>query len=167
MVNKKLIGIGILVIVVILIIISTNPMGLFSAQNIPPISCGNGICEPQRGETYLNCHIDCAFCGNGICEYNKFPSETYENCPEDCSKGNGMCEPEYGEHCGNTIDCWCGYDAVCINNKCVDIVLEEIPEPEPSVLNQELFKVGEVSITLLMLIIVLGVLFALAMFLGK
>jgi len=43
--------------------------------------CGNGICEPEFGETPETCPVDC-HCGNGICEPEL--GEDRETCPADC-----------------------------------------------------------------------------------
>jgi hypothetical protein len=51
--------------------------------NSPPFplpSCGDGVCEVSRGETYASC-LDCPpRCGDGACT----PGEDTSNCPADC-----------------------------------------------------------------------------------
>jgi hypothetical protein len=42
--------------------------------------CGNGICQPELGETFQSCPADCK-CGNGICEVGETAS-----CPQDCQE---------------------------------------------------------------------------------
>lgn len=49
----------------------------------PIFYCGNGICEPQYGETPLSCSRDCHmpdFCGDLLCQAN----ETVSSCSIDC-----------------------------------------------------------------------------------
>jgi hypothetical protein len=52
--------------------------------NSPPFPapfCGDGVCEPSRGETGASCPADCApACGDAVCE----PGETQDTCPSDC-----------------------------------------------------------------------------------
>jgi len=51
--------------------------------------CGNGVCETDLGESYVNCLEDCEItyvCGNDVCE--SVLGEDAQNCPGDCS-GNG------------------------------------------------------------------------------
>jgi hypothetical protein len=52
--------------------------------NSPPFpapSCGDGVCEPSRGESGSTCPADCApACGDAVCE----PGETTDACPSDC-----------------------------------------------------------------------------------
>lgn len=66
---------------------------IFIYEDTPEPHCGNGICEPEYGETWENCPSDCEkppeeHCGNGICEPDK--GENCMTCPEDC----GECPPE-------------------------------------------------------------------------
>src|SRR5206468_61467 len=58
--------------------------------------CGNGTCEPARGEDCATCSADCgSCCGNGTCEPGF--GETCTSCPGDCgpcvcgSCGDGFC----------------------------------------------------------------------------
>ena len=47
----------------------------------PGPGCGDGVCEPSRGETSESCPQDCpAKCGDAICE----AGENTMNCPSDC-----------------------------------------------------------------------------------
>ena len=49
----------------------------------PAPSCGDGVCEPSRGETGASCPADCAVhCGDGVCQPSQ--GETDDNCPSDC-----------------------------------------------------------------------------------
>jgi hypothetical protein len=52
--------------------------------NSPPFPapfCGDGVCEPSRGETGASCAADCtAACGDGVCE----AGEDIHACPSDC-----------------------------------------------------------------------------------
>lgn len=62
--------------------------------------CGNQLCEPQCGETYINCQIDCGLCGNGLCQPEL--GENYYSCAVDCPQvcGNNICEAgETPENC--------------------------------------------------------------------
>jgi hypothetical protein len=83
----------------------------------PPLSCGNGTCDP--GETCNNCPIDCGFCstcGNGVCD----PGETCLGCPQDCGScptcGDGVCESAT-ENCVNCPQD-CGVCSTCGNGTC-------------------------------------------------
>lgn len=64
-------------------------------QNVP---CGNGICEPQLGESASSCPFDCHACGDGICAWGP---ENTSNCAVDCLVcGNGSCDfPEDSSSC--------------------------------------------------------------------
>lgn len=65
------------------------------AQNVV---CGNGVCQPEIGETPLNCNADCHSCGDTICGVG----ENVNNCYTDCSCGDGVCvPPENGWNCGD------------------------------------------------------------------
>ena len=82
----------------------------------PPISCGNGTCDP--GETCANCPIDCGFCkgcGDGTCK----AGENCLNCPQDCGScptcGDGICKST--ENCVNCPQD-CGVCASCGDGKC-------------------------------------------------
>jgi hypothetical protein len=49
----------------------------------PGPSCGDGVCEPSRGETGASCPADCpVHCGDGVCQPAE--GETDDNCPSDC-----------------------------------------------------------------------------------
>lgn len=70
--------------------------------------CGDGICQPELGESLLTCPQDCGgggtTCGNGICD----PGETPQTCPQDCGIvivcGDHICQsPEDCHSC--PIDC--------------------------------------------------------------
>ncbi len=50
---------------------------------IAPPTCGNGFCQPAKGETCQNCPRDCGqCCGNGKCE--PLFGESCQTCPADC-----------------------------------------------------------------------------------
>jgi hypothetical protein len=78
--------------------------------------CGNGVCEPQNGETQVTCQKDCAVCGDSICSA---PVETCLNCAKDCGPCpvcdyDGYCEPEQGENKDNCpYDCEYPCDVKC------------------------------------------------------
>lgn len=47
----------------------------------PGPSCGDGVCEPSRGETGASCAADCApSCGDAVCQ----AGEDNHACPSDC-----------------------------------------------------------------------------------
>jgi hypothetical protein len=52
-----------------------------------PDECGDGLCDPNAGETYEVCPVDCPYdpsvCGNNVCELD----EDFENCALDCVAG--------------------------------------------------------------------------------
>ena len=53
-----------------------------------PDYCGNGACEPLRGEDATTCPADCGSvvnCGNGVCD----PEEDATTCPMDCGGSSG------------------------------------------------------------------------------
>ena len=95
--------------------------------------CGNGSCEPAKGESFINCPQDC-HCGNVLCELDKgetaancgqdctcgndicesYKDETLITCPADCTCGNGSCQPAKGETIANCCeDCHVCGDASC------------------------------------------------------
>jgi hypothetical protein len=48
---------------------------------LPQPGCGDGVCEPSRGESGASCAADCpALCGDGVCQ----AGEDTHNCPSDC-----------------------------------------------------------------------------------
>jgi len=161
--TKKTIGIIILIVVGILFIASLKTPTTFS---ILP-SCGNSICEPQFNESHLTCALDCFFCGDGRCSSNVYPPEHFDSCPQDCHFSSGFCEPEYGETCSNSEDCKCTSTQTCSDNICKEIEITPPVEPTPNIWTQELFKIGELSITLTMLLIAIGIVFALFLIIGK
>lgn len=140
-----------------------NPQLFTTTQQYAIIpSCGNNVCDTNKGENYSSCPLDCAICGNNVCEYNKFPSEHFSNCPTDCHQNNGICD--YGETCENSEDCACAAGQTCTNSQCKDIVKEE---PKKSFFEQEIFPIGEFKVTGLMLVIALGALLIIAFAVGK
>jgi hypothetical protein len=49
----------------------------------PAPSCGDGVCEPSRGETGASCPADCpVHCGDRVCQAGE--GETQDVCPSDC-----------------------------------------------------------------------------------
>jgi len=85
--------IGIIAIVLILGIGGIGYFLITEGEDVPEPRCGNGICEPEYGETWETCPEDCDepeedHCGDGICEPEK--GENCMTCPEDC----GECPPE-------------------------------------------------------------------------
>lgn len=70
-------------------------------------SCGDGVCDPGKGEDESTCPDDCKppdpVCGDGVCE----PPEDSNNCPGDCKPpdlcGNGSCD--LGEETSCPNDC--------------------------------------------------------------
>jgi hypothetical protein len=82
------------ILAVIIAVLAFSGIGYFAFfyEDTPP-HCGNGICEPEYGETWETCPGDCdkpeeEHCGNGICEPEL--GENCMTCPEDC----GDCPPE-------------------------------------------------------------------------
>ena len=62
---------------------------LSSAADCSQAWCGDGICQPECGETASKCPYDCyvdpcenAWCGDGICQPEC--GETASKCPHDC-----------------------------------------------------------------------------------
>jgi hypothetical protein len=56
--------------------------------------CGNGICEPEKGENAGICPQDCDACGDGVCG----KSEGVASCPADCVCGDGICDQDEASH---------------------------------------------------------------------
>lgn len=83
-------------------------------QNCPTdCHCGNGNCEPNKGEDYFKCRADCPpVCGNDVCES---PDETPQNCAKDCPCGDGVCDASRGE---DYYSCRADCGPVCGNGKC-------------------------------------------------
>jgi hypothetical protein len=56
----------------------------------PPFAlpgCGDGVCEPSRGESNASCSADCVVgCGDAICRPDR--GESYVQCPGDCDPNN-------------------------------------------------------------------------------
>ena len=54
--------------------------------NSPPLPapfCGDGVCEPSRGEDGMACAVDCPInCGDAVCQPAE--GEGTSNCPGDC-----------------------------------------------------------------------------------
>ncbi len=100
--------------------ICSLPNGTCEVQN----SCGDGICQDDKGENCVTCVEDCRCygdyvcsiklkrcvkydadkCGNGICD----PEEDCYICHSDCCKGNQSCDLATGrcvddKNCGNGI----------------------------------------------------------------
>ncbi|MBI5739348.1 MAG: DUF4215 domain-containing protein [Nitrospirae bacterium] len=69
-------------------------------------SCGNGICEADKGETLAKCEFDCAVCGDGILQSS-----------EQCEDGNA----DNNDGCSSTCrDEYCGDGIVQSNEECDD-----------------------------------------------
>ncbi len=95
-----------------------NPLGICESP-VPP-SCGNGWCQPDKGETCSNCQKDCGpcnpECGDGYCS----GWEDCYNCPWDCGEcpsmcGDGWCDYDMGESCE-----WCPDDCGPCESFCGD-----------------------------------------------
>jgi hypothetical protein len=49
----------------------------------PQPACGDGVCQPSRGETGTSCPADCSpHCGDAVCQPAE--GETQDSCPSDC-----------------------------------------------------------------------------------
>ena len=105
-----------------------------SGPDIELLDCGNGICEPDKGENLLTCLEDCqnqGDCGNFICEPDKF--EDPITCSNDCEElehcGDDDCN--YAEDCLNCpADCGCEEDQVCIQPiEGVKYVCSDVEDP--------------------------------------
>ena len=81
-------------------------------------TCGDGICNPDDGESCATCATDCACgaCGDGMCDF--FGGETQFNCPGDCACGSGACG---GSAPGA---CWCDNACLFFNDCCWDACQE-------------------------------------------
>ena len=66
----------------IIAVSDSTDISLEVETGISPVCNGNGICEPERGETEDNCSADCGCNNNGICESVR--GENSSNCPNDC-----------------------------------------------------------------------------------
>lgn len=82
------------VVAAVVAIFAIAGIGYFAfVYETEPPRCGNGVCEPEYGETWESCPEDCdkpavEHCGNGECEPEL--GENCMTCPEDC----GECPPE-------------------------------------------------------------------------
>lgn len=90
------------------------------AQDCCRTACGDGVCDPNEGETEEGCPADCAVtsCGDGIC----FGLETALNCPVDCERLPYDCRTQPRScagvaHCLNCSACE-DVDAVCGDGVC-------------------------------------------------
>jgi hypothetical protein len=70
--------------------------------------CGNGKCEPDKGESAQSCAIDCA-CGNGTCD----AGESCQSCPADCPPGGTKNCYDNGLH-DNCCHCCNGTKEECL-----------------------------------------------------
>jgi len=59
-----------------------------------PFCNGNNVCEPELGETILDCAVDCWCNHDGVCDELH---ETVETCYDDCHCGDLSCDPLKGE----------------------------------------------------------------------
>ncbi|MBI5055620.1 MAG: DUF4215 domain-containing protein [Nitrospirae bacterium] len=69
-------------------------------------SCGNGICEADKGETLAKCAFDCPVCGDGTLQ----PSE---QCEDGNTNNNDGCS-------SNCMNEYCGDGIVQLNEECDD-----------------------------------------------
>ena len=102
--------------------LETRPAAPGCAPTQCVAACDNdGICEPARCETGLNC-ADCPVCNNdGVCQPGA--GETCVSCPADCPpscNNNGTCDAAGCETCGNCLSdcnvlgvCSCNNDTIC------------------------------------------------------
>ncbi len=135
--HRKFLIIGALIAAPSLVFFTFN---LSLAVDCSKAWCGDGICQPECGETHSNCPFDCpdpckdAWCGDGICQPEC--GETASNCPQDCYVdpckdawcGDGICQPECGEtpencpyDCGEPCTCtsWSSWQNVgCGKGNC-------------------------------------------------
>jgi len=69
---------------------STLQQSVVQSQRTGSFRCGDGLCEPDKGENEFNCYDDClpdgkqGFCGDGRCD-----SVEVGFCPRDCSVSSG------------------------------------------------------------------------------
>ena len=70
---------------------STCPLDCTAAEE----SCGNFVCEPEKGEDSFVCTDDC-YCGDFVCDESE---EANGNCPQDCQapETGGSEEPSCGD----------------------------------------------------------------------
>jgi len=97
--------------------------------------CGDGICEPEYGESYETCPGDCPpndHCGNGVCE----PSlgENCATCPDDCGgcppepTGVGFRLPYTNVTMGDTfwVTLYCDHPGVCLGGWKISIGFDDV-----------------------------------------
>lgn len=106
-------------------------------------TCGNGLCEPDRNESYLLCPADCAIfpgavCGNGTCDAD----ESGITCPVDCGPDDYFA-PADPALCGNDT-CDIGESALNCAIDCVTIVFDPDAPLPPGVVNDQLTLPEEV-----------------------
>ncbi|MCD4686781.1 MAG: FecR family protein [Anaerolineae bacterium] len=109
-------------------------------------SCGNGMCEPDRNESYLICPVDCpiypgAVCGNGSCDAD----ESGITCPTDCGPDEYF-DPADPALCGNGM-CDTGESALNCAIDCVTIILDPDAPLPPGVVNEQLTLPDEITCT--------------------
>ncbi len=77
--------------------------------------CGDGVCQPEVGETAQACLFDCGSCGDGVCG----AGEKDAGCDADCAPfcGNGTCDTAESGDPGDVgfcpVDCGSCGDGIC------------------------------------------------------
>lgn len=120
---------------------------------VPP-SCGNGYCQPGKGETCETCPKDCgpcnpecgdgyctegwedcyscpwdcgecpSYCGDYYCDYNM--GESCDWCPQDCGPCDSYCGDYYCDY-NMKEDCqWCPQDCGACNGYCGDSFCDSV-----------------------------------------
>jgi hypothetical protein len=90
--------------------------------------CGNGVCEPSRGEDCLSCAADCAGKQSGKANQRFCCGDGAGSNPVGC--GDSRCTAGAFE-CGPTPTAWCCGDGTCSAGESTTICAVDCPAPPP------------------------------------